>query len=115
MKKVLAIFVVCVAMFGLTVVAGAGVALGHYTTEGGYLYPSARTIQIDVNPRGLILSGLMCMMMLAAMDTTIVSTAIPQIVADLGGRPRVGILIEMHGDRPDRGSRQAPSARPWAR
>ena len=39
----------------------------------------------DVNPRGLILSGLMCMMMLAAMDTTIVSTAIPQIVADLGG------------------------------
>jgi len=39
----------------------------------------------DVNRRGLILSGLMCMMMLAAMDTTIVSTAIPQIVADLGG------------------------------
>ena len=37
------------------------------------------------NPRGLILAALMCTMMLAAMDTTIVSTAIPQIVADLGG------------------------------
>lgn len=35
--------------------------------------------------RGLILAGLMCMMMLAAMDTTIVATAIPQIVGDLGG------------------------------
>ena len=32
---------------------GAGAALGHYTTEGGYLYPGARTIQIDTNPRGL--------------------------------------------------------------
>lgn len=36
-------------------------------------------------PRGVILAALMCTMMLAAMDTTIVSTAIPQIVADLGG------------------------------
>ncbi len=37
------------------------------------------------NRRGLILAALMCTMMLAAMDITIVSTAIPQIVADLGG------------------------------
>lgn len=36
-------------------------------------------------PRGVILAALMCTMMLAAMDVTIVSTAIPQIVADLGG------------------------------
>lgn len=34
-------------------VIGAGVGLGHYTTEGGYLYPGARVVQIDVNPRGL--------------------------------------------------------------
>jgi len=34
-------------------VIGAGAALGHYTTEGGYLYPGAKTIQIDTNPRGL--------------------------------------------------------------
>lgn len=36
-------------------------------------------------PRSLILAALMCTMMLAAMDTTIVSTAVPQIVGDLGG------------------------------
>ena len=35
--------------------------------------------------RGWILAALMLTMMLAAMDITIVSTAIPQIVADLGG------------------------------
>lgn len=35
--------------------------------------------------RGWILAALMCTIMLAAMDTTIVSTAIPQIVGDLGG------------------------------
>ena len=32
---------------------GVGAGLGHYTTEAGYLYPNARTVQIDVNPRGL--------------------------------------------------------------
>lgn len=39
--------------------------------------------------RSLILGALMCTMMLAAMDTTIVSTATPQIVDDggaVGGR-----------------------------
>jgi len=35
--------------------------------------------------RNYILTALMLTMMLAAMDTTIVSTAIPQIVSDLGG------------------------------
>lgn len=35
--------------------------------------------------RGWILAALMLTMMLAAMDTTIVSTAIPEIVEDLGG------------------------------
>lgn len=35
--------------------------------------------------RNYILAALMLTMMLAAMDTTIVSTAIPQIVSDLGG------------------------------
>jgi len=34
-------------------VIGVGAALGHYTTEGGYLYSGARTVQIDTNPRGL--------------------------------------------------------------
>jgi thiamine pyrophosphate-dependent acetolactate synthase large subunit-like protein len=34
-------------------VIGVGAGLGHYTTEGGYLYPGAQVAQIDVNPRGL--------------------------------------------------------------
>ncbi|HEX7326886.1 MAG TPA: MFS transporter [Rhodanobacteraceae bacterium] len=38
-----------------------------------------------VRARRWVLAALMCTMLLAAMDTTIVSTAIPQIVGDLGG------------------------------
>lgn len=34
-------------------VIGVGVGLGAYTTESGYLYPGAQTVQIDLNPRGL--------------------------------------------------------------
>lgn len=40
---------------------------------------------IENQKRGWILAALMLTMMLAAMDITIVSTAIPQIVSDLGG------------------------------
>ena len=29
---------------------GFGAGLGHYTTEAGYLYPNAKTVQIDINP-----------------------------------------------------------------
>lgn len=47
---------------------------------------SANTGNADQpDQRPWILAALMCTMMLAAMDTTIVSTAIPQIVGDLGG------------------------------
>jgi thiamine pyrophosphate-dependent acetolactate synthase large subunit-like protein len=34
-------------------VIGFGAGLGHYTTEAGYLYPNAKGVQIDLNPRGL--------------------------------------------------------------
>ena len=34
-------------------VIGVGAGLGHYTTEAGYLYPNAKTVLIDLNPRGL--------------------------------------------------------------
>ena len=68
--------------------------------------------------RGWILAGLMMTMMLAAMDNTIVSTAIPQIVGDLGGFslfswvfsiylliqtvtiPLYGKLADMYGRKP---------------
>src|SRR5688572_20361004 len=32
---------------------GVGAGMGHYTTEAGYLYPNAKSVQIDLNPRGL--------------------------------------------------------------
>ena len=34
-------------------VIGFGLGLGQYTTESGYLYPGARVVQVDTNPRGL--------------------------------------------------------------
>jgi acetolactate synthase I/II/III large subunit len=35
----------------LVIAAGAG--LGHYTTDGGTLYPDAKVVQIDTDPRGI--------------------------------------------------------------
>ena len=35
----------------LVIAAGAG--LGHYTTDGGNLYPDAKVVQIDTHPRGI--------------------------------------------------------------
>lgn len=32
-------------------VISIGAGMGHFTTEGGYLFPSARVIQIDIEPR----------------------------------------------------------------
>lgn len=72
----------------------------------------------DIKSRGWILAALMVTMMLAAMDNTIVSTAIPQIVGDLGGFslfswvfsiyllvqtitiPLYGKLADMYGRKP---------------
>jgi thiamine pyrophosphate-dependent acetolactate synthase large subunit-like protein len=34
-------------------VIGVGAGLGHYTTDGGHLYPNAKIVRIDVNPKGL--------------------------------------------------------------
>ena len=34
-------------------VIGFGAGLGHYTTDGGRLYPKAKVVQVDINPRGL--------------------------------------------------------------
>ena len=33
-------------------VISAGAGLGHYTTEGGYLFPNAKVVRIDTQPRG---------------------------------------------------------------
>ncbi|MFT5445142.1 MAG: acetolactate synthase-1/2/3 large subunit [Gammaproteobacteria bacterium] len=34
-------------------VIGFGASLGNYTTEAGYLFPAAQTVQVDIQPRGL--------------------------------------------------------------
>jgi thiamine pyrophosphate-dependent acetolactate synthase large subunit-like protein len=34
-------------------VVGIGARLGFYTTEAGYLYPSAKVVQIDTDPKGI--------------------------------------------------------------
>jgi acetolactate synthase I/II/III large subunit len=34
-------------------VIGFGAGMGHYTTEAGYLFPNAKSVQVDLNPRGL--------------------------------------------------------------
>lgn len=46
--------------------------------------------------RGWVLAGLMATMALAAMDTTIVSTAIPQVVGDLGGLSAFGWVFSAY-------------------
>ncbi|MCC7232212.1 MAG: MFS transporter, partial [Bacteroidia bacterium] len=46
--------------------------------------------------RNWVLASLMLTMMLAAMDTTIVSTAIPQIVSDLGGFSRLSWVFSIY-------------------
>ncbi|HEX2827367.1 MAG TPA: thiamine pyrophosphate-binding protein [Burkholderiales bacterium] len=34
-------------------VLGFGAGMGHYTTEAGYLFPNAKSVHVDLNPRGL--------------------------------------------------------------
>ena len=83
------------------------------------IIPAVKPEEASVPPRrGWILAALMMTMMLAAMDNTIVSTAIPQIVGDLGGFslfswvfsiyllvqtitiPLYGKLADMYGRKP---------------
>lgn len=51
---------------------------------------------MDKSNRRLVLIALMLTMMLAAMDTTIVSTAIPQIVSDLGGFTEISWVFSVY-------------------
>lgn len=50
----------------------------------------------DPRQRRWVLAGLMAMMLLAAMDTNIVATAIPQIVGDLGGLGLVSWVFSIY-------------------
>lgn len=63
---------------------------------GGLRYLCSMTQHQGVQKRGWILAALMLTMTLAAMDITIVSTAIPQIVADLGGFTRFSWVFSIY-------------------
>ncbi len=52
--------------------------------------------ETPVPRRNLILIALMLTMMLAAMDSTIVSTAIPEIVSDLGGFKKISWVFSIY-------------------
>ncbi|MFI6707700.1 thiamine pyrophosphate-binding protein [Nonomuraea sp. NPDC050478] len=39
---------------GADLVLGVGARMGYYTTEGGYLFPAARVVQIDTDPAGYL-------------------------------------------------------------
>ncbi len=51
--------------------------------------PAEATPEAPVRRLGLIFTGLMLVMLLAALDSTIVATALPTIVGDLGGLERL--------------------------
>jgi EmrB/QacA subfamily drug resistance transporter len=57
---------------------------------------ATRTPAHDLAQRRWILAALMITMLLAAMDTTIVATAIPQIVGDLGGFALFGWVFSIY-------------------
>ena len=87
-------------------VIGIGVGLGHYTTEGGYLYPSARTVQIDINPRGLW-QGLRTADLHVRADAKAAAEAI--IAAPEGARRRhAAASATRHGPADRRATRRTP-------
>ena len=86
-------------------VIGAGVGLGHYTTEGGYLYPNAKVVQIDINPRGLW-QGLKTADLHIRADARAAAEAIARLLDERGIR-RPGwrsnaVAAKIAADTPDR-------------
>lgn len=68
-------------------VIGIGAGLGHYTTEGGYLYPGAKVVQIDVKPRGLW-QGLKTADLHVVADAKAAAEAITNRLAQRNVKPR---------------------------
>ena len=53
---------------------------------------------------GLVLGALMLVMLLASLDQTIVSTALPTIVGDLGGIAHLSWVVSLLADLPRDGT-----------
>ena len=71
----------------------AGDAARQGTVEGRRGWATASVTETSVSQRRLIFSGLMLGMLLAALDQTIVSTALPTIVGDFGGLQHLSWVI----------------------
>ncbi|NOG69581.1 thiamine pyrophosphate-binding protein [Roseicella sp. DB1501] len=86
-------------------VIGIGVGLGAYTTESGYLYPNARTVQIDTHPRGLW-QGLRTADLHVIADAAGGAEAIAAALAQRGLRKEgfrsAALAAQIAEDRPDR-------------
>jgi acetolactate synthase-1/2/3 large subunit len=86
-------------------VIGVGVGLGSYTTESGYLYPGAQTVQIDINPRGLW-QGLRTADMHIRADARAGVEALTAALKARGvrrpGFRNAGLAAEIAADQPDR-------------
>lgn len=87
-------------------VIGIGVGLGAYTTESGYLYPGARTVQIDTAPRGLW-QGLKTADLHIRADALAAAEAVANRLTQRGIAPRTafrgaGLAAEIAADHPDR-------------
>ncbi|MDO9708838.1 thiamine pyrophosphate-binding protein [Paracraurococcus lichenis] len=90
---------------GADLVIGIGVGLGAYTTESGYLYPNAQTVQIDINPRGLW-QGLRTADLHIRADAFGGAEAIAEALAKRGitkpGWRNAALAAQIAEDRPDR-------------
>lgn len=86
-------------------VIGFGVGLGAYTTESGYLYPGARTVQVDINPRGLW-QGLRTADLHIRADARAAADAITARLRQLGisrtGWRSAELAAQIAADEPDR-------------
>ena len=87
----------------LVIAAGAG--LGHYTTEGGYLFPNAKVVRIDTQPRGLW-QGLRTADLHVQADARAAAEAIVSPAQGKGHQPSG--LAQQRDRREDRHDRRKP-------
>lgn len=64
-------------------VAAFGTGLGYFTTEGGYLFPAARSIQVDLHPRG-VWQGQRTADLHIVSDADVAAREITQLLLDKG-------------------------------
>ena len=79
---------------------GIGAGLGHYTTEGGYLYPGAKVVQIDISRAGLW-QGLRTADLHVQADASAAAEAITPAQGSVASAARAGAATRSPEDRRD--------------